>query len=91
MRNTSLEKLLPTQLLSTLVARSELKEYVVRLAWVKTQMEHTRGVQQAAAYGPGSGKDSGGDVYMNSVEAAATAAYSETSDGGLAWALANAA
>ncbi len=53
-------------------------------------MEHTRGVQQAAAYGPGTGKDASGDVYMNSVEAAAAAAYPEPSDGGLAWALANA-
>ncbi len=87
MRNTSLEKLLPTQLLNTLIARSELKEYSVRLAWVKTQMEHTRGVQQAAAYGPGVGKDASGDVYMSSVEAAA---YPEHSDTALTWALANA-
>jgi hypothetical protein len=86
MRNTSLEKLLPTQLLSTLVSRSDLKEYSVRLAWVKTQMEHTRGVQQAAAYGPGVGKDASGDVYMSSVEAAAA----EHSDTALSWALANA-
>ncbi len=86
MRNTSLEKLLPTPLLSTLVARSELKEYPVRLAWVKTQMEHTRGVMQAAAFGPGKGKDASGDVYMSSVEAAST----EHSDTALAWALANA-
>ncbi len=82
MRNTALEKLLPVQLLSTLVARSELREYSARLAWVKAQMEHSRGVAQAAAYGPGTGKDKDGDVYMNSVEA-------EPSDG-LAWALANA-
>ncbi len=87
MRNVALEKLLPTALLSTLVSRSDLVEYPVRLAWVKTQMEHARGIAQAAAYGPGVGKDSSGDVYMNSVEAAAAAA--EPSDG-LAWALANA-
>ena len=72
-----------------MVARSEVKGYTVRLAWVKTQMEHARGVAQAAAYGPGgTGKDASGDVYMNSVEAAAAATYSD--DGGLAWALANA-
>ncbi len=86
MRNVALEKLLPAQLLSTLVSRSELVGYSVRLAWVKTQMEHARGIAQAAAYGPGTGKDASGDVYMNSVEAAAAA---EPSDG-LAWALANA-
>jgi hypothetical protein len=86
MRRSALEKLLPTQLLNTLIARSELKTYSVRLAWVKTQMEHSRGVAQAAAYGPGTGKDASGDVYMNSVEAAAPAEHAEV----LAWALANA-
>jgi hypothetical protein len=88
LRKTSLEKLLPTQLLSTLVSRSDLKGYAVRLAWVKSQMEHTRGVQQAAAWGPGTGKDKDGDVYMNSVEAAAE--QPEQPDSALNWALANA-
>ena len=87
MRNMALEKLLPVQLLSTLVSRTELVDYPVRLAWVKTQMEHARGIAQATAYGHSSGKDASGDVYMNSVEApAATAEHSD----GLAWALANA-
>jgi len=76
MRRSALEKLLPTQLLSTLIARDDLKTYAVRLSWVKTQMEHTRGAMQAAAYGPGVGKDKDGDVYMNSVECAAPAAAS---------------
>ncbi len=84
MRNMALEKLLPTQLLNTLISRTELVEYPVRLAWVKTQMEHARGVAQATAYGHGSGKDASGDVYMYSVDA-----HAEHSDG-LAWALANA-
>ncbi len=89
MRNAALEKLLPAHLLSTMVAHSEVRGYTVRLAWVKTQMEHARGVAQAAEYGPsGTGKDASGDVYMNSVEDAAAAAHSD--DGGLAWALANA-
>ncbi len=88
MRNTSLEKLLPLPLLATLVSRSELKGYAVRLAWVKAQMEHARGMQQATAYGPGSGKDASGDVYMNSVEAAA--GQPEQPDSALNWALANA-
>ncbi len=82
MRNMALEKLLPTQLLATLVSRNELVEFPVRLAWVKTQMEHARGIAQATSYGHGSGKDANGDVHMNSVEP-------EHSDG-LAWALANA-
>ncbi len=84
MRNSALEKIIPAQLLSTMVAHSEVQGYEVRLAWVKTQMEHARGVAQAAEYGPsGTGKDASGDVYMNSVEAHAD-------DGGLAWALSNA-
>ncbi len=87
MRCSALEKLLPAQLLGTLVARPELSTYSARLAWVKTQMEHARGLAQAAAYGPGTGKDSSGDVYMNSLEAPPGMAYSEPSDG-LAWALA---
>jgi hypothetical protein len=86
MRNLSLEKLIPAQLLNTLISRTDIVGYPMRLAWVRAQMEHARGVSQAAAYAPGPGKDASGDVYMNSVEAAAT----EPSDGGLAWALANA-
>ncbi len=90
LRNTSLEKLLPTQLLATLISRgTELKTYAVRLAWVKTMMEHSRGIAQAAAYGPGTGKDKDGDVYMNSVQSAA-GPTEQHPDGGLAWALATA-
>jgi hypothetical protein len=88
MRNMALEKLLPTQLLSTLVSRTELVEYPVRLSWVKTQMEHARGVAQATAYGHGSGKDASGDVYMSSVEAGQCEPCGPSD--GLAWALANA-
>jgi hypothetical protein len=87
LRSAALEKLLPAQLLSTLVARPELATYATRLAWVKTQMEHARGLAQATAYGPGTGKDASGDVYMNSVEAPPGFAFSEPTEG-LAWALA---
>ncbi len=83
MRNMALEKLLPKQLLETLISKTELVDCPARMAWVKTQMEHARGIAQASAYGHSSGKDANGDVHMNSVEAAAE------SDG-LAWALANA-
>ncbi len=87
MRNVALEKLLPTALLNTLISRSELVEFPARVAWVKTQMEHARGIAQAAAYGPGTGKDAGGDVHMNSVEAASASADPHDV---LAWAPANA-
>jgi hypothetical protein len=88
LRSAALEKLLPAPLLATLVARPELSTYDARLAWVKTQMEHSRGLQQAAAYGPGVGKDASGDVYMNSVEA--PAGHCEPCSEGLAWAFADA-
>ena len=88
LRSAALEKLLPAPLLATLVARPELATYSARLTWVKTQMEHARGLAQANAYGPGTGKDAAGDVYMNSLEAPPPGiTYPEPSEG-LAWALA---
>jgi hypothetical protein len=88
MRSAALEKLLPAQLLATLVARPELATYSARLDWVKTQMEHARGLAQATAFGPGVGKDASGDVYMNSLEAPPGFAYQDPTEG-LAWALAD--
>ncbi len=85
LRSAALEKLLPAQLLTTLVARPELATYSARLAWVKTQMEHARGLAQATAYGPGVGKDASGDVYMNSVEGPPGIAPDAVE--GLSWAL----
>ncbi len=72
MRTSALDQLLPTQLRDALVARAshgdELKEYSARLAWVKTQMEYSRGQAQATTYGGGHGKDASGDVNMYSVD-----------------------
>jgi hypothetical protein len=63
----ALEQLLPTALRDALVARAscgdELITFTARLAWVKVQMEHARGLQQASAYAP-RGKDASGDVNM---------------------------
>jgi hypothetical protein len=81
MRNAALEKLLPAALLGTLVARPELATYAVRLTWVKTQMEHARGLAQATAYAPGAAKDTSGDINMGSLEA-----YAEAGDGDDWWA-----
>ena len=69
MRSAALEKLLPAPLLATLIARPELATYSVRVDWVKTQMEHQRGLAQASAYALASGKDASGDVLMGSLEA----------------------
>ncbi len=67
----ALDQLLPTQLADALTSRastgSELKEFPARLAWVKVQMEHSRGIEQATTYG-GRGKDPSGDVNMYSVD-----------------------
>jgi len=86
LRSAALEKLLPTQLLGTMIARPELASYAARVTWVKTQMEHARGLAQASAYGPSVGKDTSGDVHMGSLEMSPGAAYSESGEG-LVWAL----
>jgi hypothetical protein len=71
----ALEQMLPTALRDALVARAscgdELSTFPARLAWVKVQMEHARGLAQASAYAPGGGgrgKDASGDVNMYSVD-----------------------
>jgi hypothetical protein len=70
----ALDQLLPTQLSDALVSRAsdgkELATFGARLAWVKLQMEHSRGIAQATAYAPGGGrgKDASGDVNMYSVD-----------------------
>ncbi len=70
----ALDQLLPVQLSDALVARAstggELATFGARLAWVKVQMEHSRGIAQATAYAPGGGrgKDASGDVNMYSVD-----------------------
>ncbi len=61
-----------------------------RLPWVNPPMEDTTGVHTRAASGPSQGNPSSGDFPMNSVEADSAATDSKPSDGGLAWALANA-
>jgi hypothetical protein len=68
---TALDQLLPAQLRDSLASRAgtgdELKTYAQRLAWVKLQMEHARGVSQATAFAP-LGKDASGDINMYSVD-----------------------
>ena len=48
-RVSALEKIVPTDLLSTLVGRPELDSYSKKIHWIKCQMEHSRGVVQARA------------------------------------------
>ncbi len=67
----ALDQLLPVQLRDALVSRAsgekELATFEQRLAWVKVQMEHSRGITQASTYS-GRGKDASGDVNMYSVD-----------------------
>ncbi len=67
----ALGQLLPAQLSAALTDRagtgSELVSFEQRLAWVKVQMEHSRGIMQASSYN-GRGKDASGDVNMYSVD-----------------------
>ena len=70
-RVCALEKLVPADLLSTLVSRPELDTYGKKLHWVKSQMEHSRGVVQARAVSgtPAGKKDAGGDAIMGEMRA----------------------
>ena len=82
--SVALEKLLPAALLATMIARSDLVTCPQRVAWVKTQMEHARGLAHATAFAQNTGKDASGDVNMWPVEG-------QTDDGdGLEWAVADA-
>jgi hypothetical protein len=71
MRRAALEKLVPTEMLTTLISRPELDTYSTRVHWVKAQMEHQRGSSQARAVtGHAAGRrDPGGDVVMQAVVA----------------------
>ena len=64
-RVSALEKLVPADLLGSLVGRPELDTYGRKVHWVKCQMEHSRGTLQARAVVGGSKKDAGGDTIMN--------------------------
>jgi hypothetical protein len=69
-KSAALEKLLPVDLLRTLISRPELDSLASRLAWVRSQMEHARGsAQMLALAGGGRGKDAGGDVLMGALAA----------------------
>jgi hypothetical protein len=64
-RVSALEKLVPADLLGSLVGRPELDTYGRKVHWVKCQMEHSRGMLKARAVVGGSKKDAGGDTIMN--------------------------
>jgi hypothetical protein len=53
----ALDKLLPLDLLNTVVSRPELSDYVPKMKWVKAQMEHARGATLASQVANKGGKD----------------------------------
>ncbi len=64
-RASALGKLVPADLLGSLVGRPELDTYGRKVRWVKCQMEHSWGTLQARAVVGGSKKDAGGGTIMN--------------------------
>ena len=65
LKANSLEKLLPTDMVQTVIGRPELAAYAPKLAWVKAQMEHAKGSSRAAHYGPGTGRKDAADNSMD--------------------------
>jgi hypothetical protein len=46
-RAQALEKIVPEDMLRTIIGRPELAEYSAKYTWVRSQMEHARGATQA--------------------------------------------
>jgi hypothetical protein len=46
-RSQALDKLVPQEMLTTIIGRPELANFKEKLCWVKNQMEHARGASQA--------------------------------------------
>ena len=68
LKANSLEKLLPDEMMKTVVGRPELAAYGPKLAWVKAQMDHAKSVSRAAHYGAGKGRlDAGNAMDVSNV------------------------
>ena len=86
-RAQALDKLVPDELLHTIVGRPELAEYSPKLAWVKAQMEHARGATQVQHVGgaPATRRDKDNDAHMGAI-----AVDRQTPESPLLWHLPNA-
>ena len=73
---SALEKLVPLDILNVIVGRPELDTFAKKLHWVRSQMEHARGANQARAVA--GLKDPSGDVQMPQVGAVGEGAASPT-------------
>ena len=67
LRANSLEKLLPDDMLKTVVGRPELAEYAPKMLWVRAQMEHAKSNARASSISP-KGKKENEDVDMGNLE-----------------------
>ena len=56
LKANSLEKLLPDDMVKTVVGRPQLTEPVPKIVWAKVLMERTKSTCRAARYGPTAGR-----------------------------------
>jgi hypothetical protein len=67
LRANSLEKLLPDEMLKTVVGRPELADYAPKMLWVRAQMEHAKSIVRANGVATKSKKEHE-DVDMGNLE-----------------------
>jgi len=84
-RANALDKMVPEELLKTIIGRPELAGLSAKLAWVRSQMEHSRGVAQAAHFGttPPGRRDR--DVDMQVAALSPEAGAGDGSEASLLW------
>ena len=61
-----LDKMVPVEMLKTIIGRQDLVDFGPKLAWIEAQMEHERGASQSQA--AAGGKHWDGDVDMSSLK-----------------------
>jgi hypothetical protein len=64
-KSQALDKLVPQDLLTTIIGRPELSDYAAKLNWVKVQMEHAKGASQATFVAGGQQRAGGGGKDMD--------------------------
>jgi hypothetical protein len=87
-KGQALYKLVPTDLLNTIVGRPELADYASKISWVKSQMEHARGASQAGYInGDKTGKNAAKDMDVGMLAQEETASFALSISGSLLWSL----